>query len=176
LRQGDADKLTEDVDQLDALKRAVNTFQEDFAGNVAGDIENLAQGAFGVGTPGQRDWWADFRASDNIIRNKLFGASLTAGEKQAYSATTVTPGMKPSEVQKNLNRRLEIIQKATERRVNRLRAGGYNEGEINAIAGPVLEQPITSSAQNVIVPLPGGKSASFPNQQAADAFKRKVGI
>ena len=176
LRQGDADKLTEDVDQLDALKRAVNSFQQDFAGNIAGDVENIAQGAFGVGTPGQRDWWADFRASDNVIRNKLFGASLTAGEKSAYNATTVTPGMKPSEVQKNLNRRLEIIEKATQRRVNRLRAGGYNEGEINAIAGPVLEQPVAPPSQNITVPLPDGRVATFPNKQSADAFKRRVGI
>jgi hypothetical protein len=174
LREGDADKLTADVDQLDALKRALNSFQEDFGGNLLGDVENLAQGVTGaIGTPGQRDWWADFRASDNVIRNKLFGASLTDGEKSAYNATTVTPRMAPSEIKKNLERRLEIINGATTRRINRLRAGGYNQGEIDAIAGPVLEQPV---AKSVAVTLPNGAIATFPSQQQADAFKRRAGI
>ncbi len=161
LREGDAQKLVDDVTQVDALKRALNSFQDDYAGNIAGDIENVAQGVTGIGTPGQRDWWADFRATDNVIRNALFGASLTAGEKSAYQSTTVTPRMSPEEVKRNLARRLQIVETATNRRVNRLRAGGYNEGEIDAIAGPVLEQPVeTPQDTGPIVTAPGTTRAA----------------
>jgi hypothetical protein len=174
LREGDAAKLTDDVQQLDALKRAINSFQDDFGGNLLGDVENMAQGITGaIGTTGQRDWWADFRATDNTIRNSLFGASLTTGEKAAYNATTITPRMAPDEIRRNLERRQRLIEEATTRRVNRLRAGGYNQGEIDAIAGPVLEQPV---AKSVAVTLPNGAIATFPSQQQADAFKRRAGI
>jgi hypothetical protein len=161
LREGDAAKLVDDVTQVDALKRSLNSFQDDFAGNLAGDVENYAQGITGMGTPGQRDWWANFRATDNIIRNALFGASLTAGEKSAYQATTITPGMSPQEVKRNLERRLGIVEAAANRRVNRLRAGGYNEGEIDAIAGPVLEQPVeTPQDSGPVVTAPGTTRAA----------------
>jgi hypothetical protein len=37
-------------------------------------------------------------------------------------------------------------------------------------------QPFASSSQKVTVPLPDGRVASFPDQQSANAFKRKAGI
>ena len=142
LREGDAQKLTDDVSSVEALERALNSFQDDFVGLTA-DVENVAQGVAGVGTPGQRDWWADFRATDNLIRNQLFGASLTAGEKSAYSSTTITPRMSPDEVRRNLQRRLEIARKAAARRFDRLNAAGYNPDEVAAIVGEVdIKTPV----------------------------------
>lgn len=154
LREGDAQKLTDDVASVDALERALNSFQDDFVGLTA-DIENVAQGVTGMGTPGQRDWWADFRATDNQIRNQLFGASLTAGEKSAYASTTITPRMAPEEVRRNLQRRLEIARKAAARRFDRLNAAGYNPDEVAAIVGEVdLKTPVEQRN-----PLAGGQSA-----------------
>lgn len=142
LREGDAQKLTDDVSSVEAIERALNSFQDDFAGLTA-DIENVAQGVTGIGTPGQRDWWADFRATDNQIRNQLFGASLTAGEKSAYSSTTITPRMSPDEIKRNLARRLEIARKAAARRYDRLNAAGYNPDEVSAIVGEVdIKTPV----------------------------------
>jgi hypothetical protein len=139
MRQGDADKLAEQVDSYAALKDALGGFQDDFAGNtVTGRLENWAQGAFDVGTPGQRQWWANFYAADNLIRNSLFGASLTDGEKQAYAQTTVDPSMSPTTVKKNIEERLEIARKALSRRTGRLRAT-FNNEEIDAAVGEFVE-------------------------------------
>jgi hypothetical protein len=136
LRQGDADKLDEQVTNFNYLQDSLNSFQPEYAGNtITGEAENWFQGKIGTGTPGQRDWWSNFRTADNLIRNSLFGASLTEGEKSAYGQTTVTPDMSPEEVRRNIDRRVEIAQGVLERKVNRLRAAGYNRDEIDATIG-----------------------------------------
>lgn len=136
LRQGDGDKLEKEVGTYAALKDGLANFQDDFAGNAwTGDLENVAQGIIGTGTPGQRLWWSNFRATDNQIRNSLYGASLTAGEKQAYDQTTVNPRMRPEEIRKNIALRAEIVRKAMARKVARFKAGGYNPAEIDAAVG-----------------------------------------
>lgn len=147
MRQGDADKLAEQVDSYAALKDALGGFEDDFAGNtVTGRLENWAQGALDVGTPGQRQWWANFYAADNLIRNSLFGASLTDGEKQAYAQTTVDPSMSPATVKKNIEERLEIARKALGRRTGRLRAT-FNNEEIDAAVGEFVEDFSPNSKQ-----------------------------
>lgn len=138
MRQGDADKLEKQIDAYSYLKSSRDGFQNDYAGNtLTGRVENWAQRAIGTGTPGQADWWSNFKTADNIIRNEFFGASLTDGEKAAYAETTVDPSMVPSEVRKNLTRRTEIIQKALQRKVGRLRVV-YNKEEIDAAVGEFL--------------------------------------
>lgn len=136
LRQADGTKLSALVDQYAGLKNAALGFQDDFAGNtLGGEVENWAQGLLGTGTKGQRDWWSAFRSTDNLIRNDLFGASLTEGEKRAYEQTTVSPSMTPEIVRQNVGRRVEILRKGLERQVDRYRAAGFNEAEIEALAG-----------------------------------------
>jgi hypothetical protein len=51
------------------------------------------------------------------------------------------------------------------------RARDYVNSEIGQ-----LTDKYSAPAQKVQVPLPDGRVATFPNQQAANAFKRKVGI
>ena len=178
LREGDAQKLTNDVSSVESIERALNSFQDDFAGLTA-DVENVVQGVTGMGTPGQRDWWADFRATDNQIRNELFGASLTAGEKSAYSATTITPRMSPEEIKRNLSRRLEIARKATARRYNRLNAAGYNPDEVSAIVGEVdIQTPVEQRAapqEPKQLELTAGENFSTEEDKAhADALTQAV--
>jgi hypothetical protein len=138
--EGAANKLTEDVGQVEALSRALGGFQDDFAGSFLAGAESALQGVgldFGMATPGQRNWWADFNSTDNIIRNKLFGSTLTDGEKAAYLATTIAPSSDPQIIKENLQKRLDIIKKATERRYNRYIAAGYNPAEVDATVGDV---------------------------------------
>ncbi|MGN7160834.1 portal protein [Sphingomonas sp. SAFR-052] len=138
MRQGDADKLEKQVSTVTALRSALSGFKDDFGGNtLTGETENWLQVLTGLGTTGQRDWWSNFRATDNLIRNELFGASLTDGEKKAYDATTVTPRMAPSEIRRNLQRRVRIAETALARRVARLKAAGFNSDEIDAATGGV---------------------------------------
>jgi hypothetical protein len=141
LRQADAERLQSDVSIYESLATALNGFQDDYAGNtLTGDLENYAQGVLGTGTPGQRDWWARFRSTDNIIRNNLFGATLTPSEQAAYNATSVEPRMTASEVRRNIDERRKIIEGALNRRVAGLRVN-YNNEEIDAYLGSALDGP-----------------------------------
>lgn len=145
LSQTDYDKAKGEISQYTTLKTAFDTFKDDYAGNLAGGIENTAQAYLDVGTPGQRDWWAQFKAADNQIRNDLFGSALTAPEKAAYEATTVSPGMDPKQVKINLAKRADIIRQAVARRKEFYTANGFKADAVNAIFGGIdLDSPITT--------------------------------
>jgi hypothetical protein len=136
LRQGDSDNLRKAVNQFADMARIRSNFVDNYGGNIAGGVENWAQGyVSSVGTPGQRDWWSDMAAMDNVIRNGLFGASLTEGEKAAFNRTTVSPGMDPKEIEKNLGRRQDVMRGALQRYIGGLKAGGWSSGEIDALVG-----------------------------------------
>lgn len=170
------------VSAFNDLDRALRTFDDKFSGPGSG-IESAVQGWLGTGTPGQRDWWADFRRTDNITRNALFGASLSGGEKAAYAATTITPDMTPGEIRRNLQRRMELARSVLERHSRFLRANGYEPEAIDALLGnmPQPGQPASTEHldQSQVAPgaanapgggNPGGNPMS-PDQQAAyDAF------
>lgn len=133
--------LEQKISAFGDLQRAVNSFNKDFSGAGAG-VESFVQGVTGMGTPGQRDWWADFKRTDNITRNVIFGASLSEGEKAAYAETTITPNMNAGQVQQNLDRRLEIARNVLKRQKDFLLANGYNENAVNALMGSVsLDAP-----------------------------------
>jgi hypothetical protein len=137
--QGAGKDYQKEVDQYRALTTAVGTFKDGFGGNMAGGIENIAQGIYsGIGTEGQRDWWAAFRATDNVIRNGLFGSALTEHEKQAYEATTISPSMDPKEIRRNLVRRQGIIKNAVARKQRFLAAQGFSREAITDLAGEDL--------------------------------------
>jgi hypothetical protein len=150
---GDKEKeLREAVSSVSSLGRAQNGFRDDYVGFGSG-IENLAQEYTGFGTPGQRDWWADFRSTDNLSRNALFGASLTAGEKSAYAATTISPNMDPAQVRTNIARRAEIARAGLGRYRDYLLKSGYGQEAIDSLIGDALSAPATqtpprSEAQN----------------------------
>lgn len=138
----------------DALEGALSTFRDDYAGNtLTGGLENTLQGYFGTGTPGQRDWWANFRQNDNQIRNDLFGSALTATEKAAYEATTISERMAPAEIRRNLQRRAAIIKRALARQQNFLKKNGYDAEAVDALYGAdplASEQAARGSRQNPI--------------------------
>jgi hypothetical protein len=137
LPDGAAKRYEDAINSFAALDRAIGTFEDDFAGNtLTGGIENTIQGRFAsFGTEGQNQWWADVSATDNALRNALFGASLTAGEKSAYERTTVSPSMDPQLVKENLLRRRELAMGVLQRRTNFLKANGYDPAAVEALAG-----------------------------------------
>ncbi|KAK4833125.1 hypothetical protein QYF36_002916 [Acer negundo] len=157
---GDKEKaLREAASTVSNLGRSLEGFRDDYLG-FGSSIENVVQGYTGMGTPGQRDWWADFRGTDNLVRNELFGASLTSGEKAAYGATTITPDMSPAEAKKNIARRADIARKGLERYRDYLTKSGYAAEPINALVGTSLDQPSTQQPAQ-----PGGE-LTFNDQLA----------
>lgn len=141
--QGAYEKAETYVSQFSALANALDTFQDDFAGNtLTGGLENTAQrySPIPVGTPGQAQWWSEFKGLDNQIRNDLFGSALTSTEKAAYAQTTIEPGMNSDIVRANLKRRTEIIKGAVARRREFFLANGYKPEAVDAIFAPLLER------------------------------------
>lgn len=142
LPQGAFEKAETYVSQFATMANALDTFQDKFAGNtLTGGLENTIQSRFsGFGTPGQSQWWAEFKGLDNQIRNDLFGSALTPTEKQAYAQTTIEPSMDPKIVRANLKRRVEIIKGALERRRAFYLANGYKPEAVDAIFAPLLQR------------------------------------
>lgn len=159
---GAANDAKANVSQYTSLTRALNTFKDDFGGNPLGGLENVTEGSIlGLGTEGQSEWWADFKTTDNLIRNTLFGASLTEGEKAAYNATTVTPSMKPEKIKANLTRRQEIIKGALQREREFFIANGYKPQAVDVLFRPVLQEgPTEEAAVNAPPPAEGEQRKS----------------
>lgn len=168
LPEGSAKRVETDVGQYATLTNALSSFQDDFAGNtIIGGLENTAQGLYsGIGTPGQRNWWADFQRTDNAIRNELFGATLTPSEQRSYENTTITPSMDPKIIRENLKKRSEIIGTALERRRRFLIANGYDEDAVNILFEPVTANLAMSGVvgkdKNEPVPGVGGTGSAPP--------------
>jgi hypothetical protein len=151
-----AKRYEEAIDAFAAYERAVNGFKPDYAGNaLTGNLENTAQkiSPIPVGTPGQADWWSDFKMTDNMIRNALFGASLTSGEKAAFAETTITPRMNPEQIKINMQRRLELAKEKLQRRGQFLKANGYDPDAVDALAGeyaPLINGQAEQRADNEV--------------------------
>lgn len=120
------EELSSQADQVQELLGLRNDFDPSFSG--FGSRVGNFRGRFGIGSDAQErqsDWWQRMEAFDNVVRNKLFGASLTAGEQAAWERTTVTPNMAPDRIQKNLDQRAALLRSALTRRANAYKAGGY---------------------------------------------------
>jgi hypothetical protein len=124
-----AEPITNGVTGLVDFERLLGRFQDTFSGPGSA-WENRFQSVLGTGTEGQRQWWADMASMDNQLRNALFGASLTEGEKSAWEATTVNPNMTPQEVRRNLADRREIARSALGRVARQRAAMGYDRDAI----------------------------------------------
>lgn len=169
-----ANDLEKAVEAFRSLNRAVNGFQNDYGGNtITGGLENTAQRLLGTGTPGQAQWWADFAATDNVLRNALFGASLTEGEKAAYEATSIKPNMAPSEIRANLNRRMELAQGKLTRRTAYLKANGYDPDAVDALVG--TEEGLAATEQKADNELPGQDNGAAPKPPSPGEIQAVTG-
>lgn len=152
LTQGTVNELTKDAGRLDNLTGLAATFTDDYAGNVlGGDVENFAGRnlPFGIGaTPGQAEWWQQYDRLKNQVRNELFGASLTAGEKAAFEAADINPNLRPEVIRDNLAAQRKIIQGALERKAKTWAAQGYNPEAIRVASG-IDVAPRQNAGQNV---------------------------
>lgn len=138
---GRAKEVNGQVKGYDALERSLRTFNDNFGGNLFGGLENTAQGfASGIGTEGQRAWWADFQNTDNMIRNELFGATLTPAELEAFNRTTIKPQMDPKEIRRNLEQRRDIVRDILERQRKFDLANGLDPDAVEALYEPLTRQ------------------------------------
>lgn len=127
-------------------QRLLGGFKDDYAGYVvraAGDAANWA----GRTIPGvtderrqQAEWWQDYQAKRNVVRNALFGAALTKIEGTEFDKADIHPGMSPQAVRTNLTRQNEIAKRAAQKLANYYVRTGRNPAEIEAALGVPLDQ------------------------------------
>lgn len=150
-------KLEEVYKPASQLKSLLSGFKENFGGyktSVGGDIANWTGRTFGDNT-GEAQWWQQYQDYMNKVRNDLFGASLTPGEKEEFLKAQVTTGMANSEIKKNLQRQDKIASAALSRVRGVWEAGGYNKDQLNYYKLPENGISNAPSANNTPQPQSG---------------------
>lgn len=129
LPTGEVDKITGLDESLGTQQRLMQTFKPEY-GNYGSDfiggIANTVGAKFSDKYQPQAEWWAAHEANDNIMRNKLFGASLTAGEQAAWDRTSIKPGMSDKMIEERMAERAALIEAQRNTRIQNLERAGYN--------------------------------------------------
>jgi hypothetical protein len=129
LSTGEVDKITAIDVSSGTQKRLNDTFQDSYGGytlKAGGEIANVLGAKFGGDNEAQAQWWASHEANDNVTRNLLFGASLTAGEQKAWERTTINPGMSPSMIRARMTERQALIDAKRSTTVGNLEKAGFD--------------------------------------------------
>jgi hypothetical protein len=115
-------------------------------GGVIGNVENLAgrQGkdSFinrgqreGEDRVGQAEWWMQYQAWKSKVRNELYGAALTPGERADFDKQEVSPSDGPDVVRNKLARQQEIVKSAIAKARDGYVAQGKSRKAIDAALG-----------------------------------------
>ena len=129
LTTGEVEKITAMDNAFGTQKRLADTFQENYGGYTlksGGELANVIGAKFGGDNQAQAEWWASHDANDNVARNALFGASLTAGEQKAWEKTSINPGMSPSMIQNRMLERQNLIEAKRKTTISNLENAGYD--------------------------------------------------
>ena len=164
LTSGEVNKITDIDTSLGTQKRLKDTFDDKYAGyklQMQGELANVIGSKFGGDNQAQAEWWASHAANDNIARNALFGASLTAGEQKAWEKTSINPGMSPSMIKNRMAEREALIEAKRNTTVENLGKAGYDvKGfkEKTDFYNPSVNAPPVSALKE-------GQTTTFANGQ-----------
>jgi hypothetical protein len=164
LTSGEVNKITDIDTSLGTQKRLKETFDDKYAGyklQMGGELANVIGSKFGGDNQAQAEWWASHAANDNIARNALFGASLTAGEQRAWEKTSINPGMSPSMIKNRMAEREALIEAKRNTTVENLGKAGYDvKGfkEKSDFYNPSVNTPPVSALKE-------GQTTTFANGQ-----------
>ena len=129
LPTGEVEKITSIDNAFGTQKRLADTFEDKYGGyslKIGGELANVFGGKFGGDNQAQSEWWAAHDANDNVARNALFGASLTAGEQKAWEKTSINPGMSASMIKNRMTERQDLIDAKRKTTINNLDNAGYD--------------------------------------------------
>jgi hypothetical protein len=142
---------------VEDMGRISDGFKDGFGGKSAGwvgDSQNLLGRNVGAGYGDQAAWWQDYQSRKNLVRNKLFGAALTATEKGEFEKADINPGMTPEAIRTNLERQRNASINAARKLSTAYAKQGYSRGAIEAALGMSLDD------------IGGGPSSNGGQQQA----------
>lgn len=171
LPAGKVSELSEKMGTVSGYQDMVNSFDDKFAGSkMLGPTMTSVYERLGTeDKKGRVNWWKNFRWTDNVLRNEIFGASLTVNEKKEWDRTTVNENSDPAIVRQQLQQRLAIANKALGRMMDSYEDAGYNLKDMkrpNVPAG----NPINAQAGQPTTPAAAAKPGTW-----ADYKKRKLG-
>lgn len=174
LTSGEVEKITGLDNSLGTQMRLMETFKPEYAGygvKFAGDIANTIGSTFGGDKQSQAEWWAAHEANDNVARNALFGASLTAGEKAAWDKTSISPGMNPSMVENRMRERAALIDAKRKTSIENLGKANYNVENFqtapnNFAPAAVAAPPVSMLKEGHITTFANGQQWSMRNGKA----------
>ena len=166
------EKLAKQSDSVSKTDNLSSTFDPSFVGFVSDPLGRAAIAiALRSSDPkslAMGQWWQGYQEDINRIRNELFGAALTAGEKSEFDRAIVTPGMSAVQAQANLKKQADAAAKAYTKITNAVRAGGYSNSALDALA-PTLN--LNMGAGNA----PGNAPGDIQAQAQAELAKRQAG-
>ena len=143
LPTNEVEKITAIDTSLGNQKRLSDTFQDSYGGytfKIGGEIANAYGAKFGGENQPQAEWWAAHEANDNVMRNALFGASLTAGEQKAWDKTSINPGMNASMIKNRMTERETLIDAKRNATIGNLDKAGYDVKNFKD-KSPFIEKP-----------------------------------
>lgn len=127
--------------QMYQVDTAIASFKPSYAGYSVGGEALMSAARVApesMASPELRDaaaWWASYGRYKNVVRNELFGASLTANEQKAFNDNDINPNMSPELIQRNLARQQEILRVANARKASTLVAGNVNPEQLSIASG-----------------------------------------
>lgn len=138
-------KLAPKLEAVDAYESFVSTWKPEYTGPVgAGPTLAKATNYLGryapikTGFEEQANWWQNYNAQANIVRNQLFGSALTAAEQRLFEEANITPGMKADMVEKRLGQQAAAARAAAAKLASTYGKAGYD------VSGFAAETPPTA--------------------------------
>jgi hypothetical protein len=129
-----AEELMVKAAAYDKSKSLNNDFKPEYTNlgvaGFGGDAAVALKKKYGDNDPAVQ-WWTSYNEKAGQIRNKLYGASLTAPEIAEWLKIAVNPNMNATTIQANLERQSQLEENAMFRSVGFLKGSGYSEESIS---------------------------------------------
>lgn len=143
-----ANKLATAAETADSYQEFLGSWDDKFTGPV-GLGSPLAKftntlGRFApieTGYENQANWWQNYNAQANRVRNELFGSALTAAESKLFEEANITPGMKPEMVKTRLAQQARAMRQAQRKLASTYGRAGYDVSQFEIEEAPAAPAP-----------------------------------
>lgn len=125
-------KLSAAQDAADSYADFTSTWQDDFSGPVGSKTLATITNTLGrfapvdTGYEKQSNWWQNYNAQANKLRNELFGSAQTAAELKLFEEANIVPGMKPAMIRERLGQQAAATKAARQKLASSYQRAGYD--------------------------------------------------
>jgi len=129
------------------LDNLSGSFKPEYAGkilNPIGETQNVI-GSKGLFWKDQAKWWSDYAERRNVLRQSLFGSTLTANEKEEFEKADIAPGSDPAFITEKLAKQREAARAAAYKLARAKELQGFDVAPIEAAIGYSLKDLEKSS-------------------------------